>query len=87
MDGALAARLAGICGADNVITDPQQLRTYECDGLTAHRCSPGLVVLPQSAGAGGRDRARMRGPEDPVRRPRQRNRAVRRRAPARPMAC
>ncbi|MGB6455109.1 MAG: FAD-linked oxidase C-terminal domain-containing protein [Streptosporangiaceae bacterium] len=38
-----------ICGADNVITDPQQLRTYECDGLTAHRSTPGLVVLPQTA--------------------------------------
>ena len=49
MNSALAARLAEICGADNVISDPQQLRTYECDGLTAHRCSPGLVVLPRSA--------------------------------------
>ncbi len=49
MDSALAARLAGICGGENVITDPQELRTYECDGLTAHRCSPGLVVLPRSA--------------------------------------
>ena len=48
-DGALAASLARICGADSVITDPQQLRTYECDGLTAHRCSPGLVVLPRTA--------------------------------------
>ncbi len=46
MDTALAARLAQICGADSVITDPQELRTYECDGLTAHRCSPGMVVLP-----------------------------------------
>ncbi|MFZ0044589.1 MAG: FAD-linked oxidase C-terminal domain-containing protein [Streptosporangiaceae bacterium] len=49
MNSALAARLAEICGADNVISDPQQLRTYECDGLTSHRCSPGLVVLPRSA--------------------------------------
>ncbi len=46
----LAARLTEICGADGVVTDPQELRTYECDGLTAHRCSPGLVVLPQTAG-------------------------------------
>jgi len=38
-----------ICGPGNVITDPQELRTYECDGLTAHRCSPGLVVLPDTA--------------------------------------
>src|SRR5260370_13634826 len=50
MDSGLAARLAGICGSDNVITDPQQLRTYECDGLTTHRCTPGLVVLPRTAG-------------------------------------
>jgi len=49
---ALAGLIPGleaICGEDAVITDPMQLRTYECDGLTAHRCSPGLVVLPQSA--------------------------------------
>src|SRR5262245_40964276 len=49
MDAALAARMADICGAGNVITDPQQLRTYEGDGLTAHRSTPGLVVLPESA--------------------------------------
>jgi glycolate oxidase len=49
MDSAVAAAMAKICGAESVITDPQQLRTYECDGLTAHRCSPGLVVLPQTA--------------------------------------
>jgi glycolate oxidase len=45
----LPATMAGICGSGNVITDPQQLRTYECDGLTAHRSTPGLVVLPESA--------------------------------------
>ena len=49
VDSSLAARLTEICGADSVVTDPQELRTYECDGLTAHRCSPGIVVLPQSA--------------------------------------
>ena len=46
---ALVPRMMSICGPGNVITDPQELRTYECDGLTAHRCSPGLVVLPGSA--------------------------------------
>ena len=45
----LIPRLAEICGARAVITDPMELRTYECDGLTAHRCSPGLVVLPSAA--------------------------------------
>src|SRR5580693_4917915 len=51
--GAIAAELAGrlglACGPDNVISDPLELATYECDGLTAHRCSPGLAVLPGSA--------------------------------------
>ena len=46
MHTALPARMADICGSGNVITDPQQLKTYECDGLTAHRSTPGLVVLP-----------------------------------------
>jgi glycolate oxidase len=46
---ALVPRLTRICGPESVITDPLELRTYECDGLTAHRCSPGLVVLPQTA--------------------------------------
>jgi glycolate oxidase len=41
--------LTEICGGGAVITDPMELRTYECDGLAAHRCSPGIVVLPQTA--------------------------------------
>src|SRR5262249_37168856 len=45
----LVARLTEICGRDAVITDPMELRTYESDGLTAYRCSPGLVVLPGTA--------------------------------------
>jgi glycolate oxidase len=47
--GALAAEMTTICGADGVLSDPAQLATYECDGLTSHRCSPGLVVLPTTA--------------------------------------
>src|SRR5258708_19261390 len=46
---ALVPRMTQICGPDGVITDPLDLATYECDGLTAHRCSPGLVVLPTRA--------------------------------------
>ena len=46
---ALVPRMRDICGAGNVITDRLELRTYECDGLTAHRCVPALVVLPASA--------------------------------------
>ena len=46
---ALVPRMRGICGTPNVITDPLELRTYECDGLTSHRATPALVVLPSSA--------------------------------------
>jgi glycolate oxidase len=45
----LIPRMIEICGRESVLTDPLELRTYECDGLTAHRCTPGLVVLPDSA--------------------------------------
>ena len=38
-----------ICGPGSVVTDPLELRTYECDGLTSHRRRPGLVVLPETA--------------------------------------
>jgi glycolate oxidase len=31
------------------IREPEQLRTYECDGLTGHRVVPSLVALPGSA--------------------------------------
>jgi glycolate dehydrogenase FAD-linked subunit len=46
---ALAGRMTAICGAEHVITDPLELRTYECDGLTSHRATPALVVLPGTA--------------------------------------
>jgi glycolate oxidase len=45
----LIARMTRICGPGSVITDPAELRTYECDGLTAHRVTPALVVLPETA--------------------------------------
>ena len=45
----LVPRLREICGAGNVITDPLELRTYECDGLTSHRSVPALAVLPGTA--------------------------------------
>src|SRR5690349_15830971 len=34
--------------AGAVISEPEQLRTYECDGLTGHRVVPSLVVLPRT---------------------------------------
>jgi glycolate dehydrogenase FAD-linked subunit len=41
----LTARFAALT---DVITEPEQLRTYECDGLTSHRVVPALVALPAS---------------------------------------
>ena len=34
--------------ATDVIREPEQLRTYECDGLTGRRVVPALVALPTS---------------------------------------
>jgi glycolate oxidase len=48
VETALARELSGLLAADQLITLPEQLRTYECDGLTSHRVVPALVVLPQS---------------------------------------
>lgn len=45
----LARRLAEVIGPDGVVTDPQELRTYECDGLTSYAAVPGIVVLPTTA--------------------------------------
>jgi glycolate oxidase len=35
-------------GPEHVVTEPEQLRVYECDGLTGHRAMPELVALPGS---------------------------------------
>jgi glycolate oxidase len=45
----LASRLRRVLGDDAVVTDEAQLRTYDCDGLTHYRVTPGLVTLPRSA--------------------------------------
>jgi glycolate oxidase len=34
--------------ANGLITDPTELRTYECDGLAHYRVTPALVVLPET---------------------------------------
>ena len=44
---ALDARLVEqFAAAADVIREPEQLRTYECDGLTGRRVVPALVALP-----------------------------------------
>ncbi|MEU4236788.1 FAD-linked oxidase C-terminal domain-containing protein [Actinoplanes sp. NPDC026619] len=47
IDG-LAERLRRELGPGRVITDRQELRTYECDGLAHHKVIPALAVLAQS---------------------------------------
>nr|WP_296064389.1 FAD-linked oxidase C-terminal domain-containing protein [uncultured Actinoplanes sp.] len=46
---ALAERLRERLGADQVITDRQELRTYECDGLAHYKVIPAMVALPHTA--------------------------------------
>ena len=44
----VVARMAAVVGARHCISDPSDMRTYECDGLTGFRVAPGIVVLPGS---------------------------------------
>ncbi|MDP9317524.1 MAG: FAD-binding protein, partial [Actinomycetota bacterium] len=44
----LAARLRSEIGAEAVLTDRQQRRTYECDGLAHYKVMPAIVVLPRT---------------------------------------
>jgi glycolate oxidase len=48
LPAAFVAELQGALGVEHVVTEPEQLRVYECDGLTGHRAVPELVVLPGS---------------------------------------
>jgi len=62
----LIPRMVEICGSSGVVSDPLELRTYECDGLTSHRAAPALAVLPETP---NRSRPWCR----PARRPRSRS--------------
>jgi len=44
--GALRSEFAALLGERGVLWKRTQVRTYECDGLTGYRATPGLVVLP-----------------------------------------
>jgi len=46
VDAEVRREIAGLVGDEGVISEPAQLRTYECDGLTGFRVIPALVVLP-----------------------------------------
>jgi glycolate oxidase len=46
---ALIARLKSVLPADGLLSTPEAMRVYECDGLAAYRGLPGLVALPRTA--------------------------------------
>jgi glycolate dehydrogenase FAD-linked subunit len=47
---ALAARLKTVLPAHCLLVEPEDLRPYECDGLTAYRALPMAVCLPETEG-------------------------------------
>ena len=46
LDQRIVAELRAIVGADGLISEYEQVRTYESDGLASYRQIPELVVLP-----------------------------------------
>jgi glycolate oxidase len=44
----IVARLQAVLPDDAVIYDDHEVKAYECDGLSAYRCPPLVVVLPSS---------------------------------------
>ncbi|HUH64174.1 MAG TPA: FAD-linked oxidase C-terminal domain-containing protein [Terracidiphilus sp.] len=49
MDSHLVSEFRAIVGDAGLVSAPEQLRTYECDGLTVFRVVPELVLLPASS--------------------------------------
>jgi len=47
---AVAPELRALLGETFVLTEPEQLRVYDCDGLTGWRAQPSIVTLPGSTG-------------------------------------
>jgi glycolate oxidase len=50
LPSSVADELRSLLGPDAVIAEPEQLKVYDCDGLTGWRAMPSLVVLPVSTG-------------------------------------
>jgi glycolate oxidase len=47
--GQLIRTMESILGTEGVVSEREQLRSYECDGLMNYRVIPDLVVLPETA--------------------------------------
>src|SRR6476660_6508662 len=48
LDDAVGRELRALLGDRFVLTEPEQLRVYDCDGLTGWRAQPAIVALPGS---------------------------------------
>jgi glycolate oxidase len=48
MDSRIIDDFRRVVGPRGLIAHPEQLRTYECDGLTNFRVAPALVLIPES---------------------------------------
>lgn len=46
--GEIIDNLSRIVADGNVITEEEALRAYDCDGLTAYKQIPLIVVLPET---------------------------------------
>src|SRR3989344_3274566 len=51
---SLASRLREFMPRSSVLTDEEDLRPYECDGLSAYRQLPWIVALPETVEQVGR---------------------------------
>ncbi len=49
LDGAVRRAFEAVLDPGDVLSDPVQCRSYECDGLTGYRVTPDLVLLPRDA--------------------------------------
>jgi glycolate oxidase len=48
LEDGVAGELRALLGGAFVLTEPEDLRVYDCDGLTGWRAQPAVVVLPGS---------------------------------------
>ncbi len=48
LDSAVHAELAAILPAQALLTTPEEVKPYECDGLTLYRMPPAAVLLPET---------------------------------------
>lgn len=48
LEASFVESLRGVLSAENVLVEPHHVLVYECDGSTAYRATPDVVVLPRT---------------------------------------